>query len=377
MKANKNKSNKKTLSKKPNPTSAFKKFIKMKKLAILSILVFAGVGGYILLKPSSAQNVVLYNGIDKYCIYHVMGSLYADGRGNGPPNGATWKVPHSYWEYKPPEKGQADRFQYCAELVSKQNGGIVERSNNLITLRNYKLDLPFDDLPSSLLKQTDKNAYRAFLTSVVEGEGNSAGKIDDNFKCIDGKCNDIYAHHVISLATAINRAGMGYFYTKGDDYNCTAKIKDNSIITRLSDFDPLNDNYVGGLAVCINSSDIDLFASLPHAACTSRVPGGVIKCNQLVLDNAPPNIPNSFRAVEVTSNYVKLTWDASQDDSGIKRYRMRRDGEFYVGVTPPNTSYTDYNVVKGKTYKYQISATDNNGNQSKFSEAVSVTIPLN
>ena len=348
-------------------------------LVIAGFILIFGLIGYFLLRGSHAQSTVLYNDIDKYCEFHVLGSLYGDGAGNGPPNGAAWKVPNANWTYKPSETGQANRFEYCAQLMAQKNGGRVTRTNNVVELRNFPLNLPFNELPPNLLAQSDPRAYRAFLTSVVEGEGNAAGKIDDNFKCLDNGtvCNPVYAHHVISLKTAVQRAGMDAYFVKGDGNGCSTGVVDDAKVQLLADNDPLNDPQTGGLSVCLVTSNIDTFASLPHAACTNRVPGGITKCGQLMYDSTPPATPTNFRIVELTRTSVKLAWNGVQDQSGIKRYRLRRDGAFYAGVDPSATSYQDLSVTPGATYKYQVSATDNNGNQSAFSSPVTVTIPIN
>ena len=360
---------------KNNQSSWFTKLLANRTVVLVFIAVF-GFIGYKMLVGTNAQNIVLYGDIDKYCTYHVMGSLYADGEGNGPPNGARWKEPNSHWIYDPAVKAQADRFQYCAELMAETNGATVERTDNRVELKNFSLNLPFNDLPKELTKTGDPRAYRAFLTSVVEGEGNSAGKIDDNFKCVNtSDCNSLWAHHVINLGTAVSRAGMGYYFVKGDGSGCSTGVVESSTIDLLKDNDPSNDPAQSGISICLNQTNLDYFASLPHAACTNRIPGGITKCSQLVADITAPTIPTNFMAVEVTSAAVKLSWNPSTDASGIKRYAIRRDGAYYGGVSGSQSSFVDKNVESGKTYYYKVRAIDNNGNKSDFSEMQVVTIP--
>jgi len=351
--------------------------IKLNPIVLALFVSLFGFIGYKTLGDSNAQGSVLYNDIDKYCKFHVMGSLYGDGEGNGPPNGANWKTPNSYWVYSPSVNAQADRFEYCAEQMTESGGGTVTRIDNKITLKNFSLDLPFDELPKSLTDQYDPRAYRAFLTSVVEGEGNAAGKIDDNFKCVNNgtSCNPFYAKHVIALGTAITKAGMGHYFVSGDGAGCSTSIVSDAKIQLLSDNDSSNDPQTGGLSVCIDKSNLDFFASLQHAACTNRIPGGTTKCTQLVADIIPPTTPTNFVVNGVDSSHVQLSWQASTDASGIKKYIIIKNGAWYVGVKPPNTTFYDKNIEPGKTYYYRVRAVDNNGNKSEASTTLKVVIP--
>ena len=215
------------------------------------------------------------------------------------------------------------------------------------------------------------------MTSVVEGEGNAAGKIDDNFKCVNNgtSCNPFYAKHVIALGTAITKAGMGHYFVSGDGAGCSTSIVADAQIQLLSDDDTTNDPQTGGLSVCIDKANLDFFASLQHAACTNRIPGGTAKCTELVADIIPPMTPTNFVVSRVDTSHVQLSWQASTDASGIKKYVIIRNGVFYTGVKAPNTTFYDKNIETGKTYYYRVRAVDNNGNKSARTATLRAVIP--
>lgn len=102
--------------------------------------------------------------------------------------------------------------------------------------------------------------------------------------------------------------------------------------------------------------------------------------------NTPDTGSPSLPAVSVSApraGEVRVSWRTSLDlDDSLLTYRVYRDG----GSTPvhtttgsslffsrPQLTFTDRNVVAGRTYSYRITATDGAGNTSALSPAASVT----
>jgi chitodextrinase/beta-glucosidase/6-phospho-beta-glucosidase/beta-galactosidase len=86
-------------------------------------------------------------------------------------------------------------------------------------------------------------------------------------------------------------------------------------------------------------------------------------------DITPPTVPANLHVSAITQTSISLGWDASTDPahgsdpiSGVKDYKVYRDG-VYVATTTL-TNYTDTGLVSHTSYKYQINAEDNAGNQS-------------
>jgi fibronectin type 3 domain-containing protein len=79
---------------------------------------------------------------------------------------------------------------------------------------------------------------------------------------------------------------------------------------------------------------------------------------------------------------VTLTWKAPELVKGIpiqgyNIYRsVTRSGPYaLVASRVPSTTYSDSIVNSGKTYFYVVTAVDQSGSESKYSEEVSVHIP--
>jgi len=98
--------------------------------------------------------------------------------------------------------------------------------------------------------------------------------------------------------------------------------------------------------------------------------------NATAPDTTPPTTPYLNSIGDFGGGFLRLTWTASTDASGIYYYDVYREvnnsGIFGVIAQPTVTSYDDYDVVNGNTYAYKIKAIDNAINQSAFSNTRSV-----
>jgi PKD repeat protein len=94
-------------------------------------------------------------------------------------------------------------------------------------------------------------------------------------------------------------------------------------------------------------------------------------------DTKAPSTPSGLKAAVTSASSVKLTWSAGKDTggSGLKGYKIYRNGAFLTLIPVPATSTIDSGLAPSTKYVYQISAVDNAGNESSKSGSVSVTTP--
>jgi large repetitive protein len=106
---------------------------------------------------------------------------------------------------------------------------------------------------------------------------------------------------------------------------------------------------------------------------------------QVTMDNSGPPKPANAALVGSTprTNAASITFDASTDPSGPVTYQLFR-GATPVGAASTSTTLADPSVPADGTYSYTVVATDNLGNDSVPSDAVSVrydntdpTVPAN
>lgn len=88
-------------------------------------------------------------------------------------------------------------------------------------------------------------------------------------------------------------------------------------------------------------------------------------------DATAPSAPTDLVGSVDTNQKVKLIWNASTDNKGVKQYRIVRDGRL-LALTP-SLYYTDNSVKVGQTYTYVVKAMDAANNMSLDSNSVVVT----
>jgi peptidoglycan/xylan/chitin deacetylase (PgdA/CDA1 family) len=85
-------------------------------------------------------------------------------------------------------------------------------------------------------------------------------------------------------------------------------------------------------------------------------------------DVTPPSVPLGLTGVVKAKRYIRLTWQASTDNSGgAVRYRVFRDG-VAVGTKTTATAYRDRPAAG--THSYKVRAIDAAGNKSQFSYTI-------
>ena len=95
-------------------------------------------------------------------------------------------------------------------------------------------------------------------------------------------------------------------------------------------------------------------------------------------DNTLPTAPGNLRITNRTSSAVAIAWDASNDESGIAKYRVQRkmDGGNYADIgNTSGTTFQDTGLNPSTTYTYQVRAEDisSNSNLSGWSAPLTVT----
>ena len=91
-------------------------------------------------------------------------------------------------------------------------------------------------------------------------------------------------------------------------------------------------------------------------------------------DRTPPTAPTNLTVTATTEHSVSLAWGPSTDNSGRLNYVICcANGT--VTVSQAVTSHTIEGLKPGTTYTLRVYAKDAAGNQSKASNAVTVTLP--
>ena len=104
------------------------------------------------------------------------------------------------------------------------------------------------------------------------------------------------------------------------------------------------------------------------------VAGGSSLPSAQVRDRTPPTTPANLTVTAVTNASVSLSWGPSTDNSGHFNYYISGAGPAVI-VAQTVTSHTITGLLPGRTYTFRVAARDLAGNNSKSSNAVTVTLP--
>jgi hypothetical protein len=97
----------------------------------------------------------------------------------------------------------------------------------------------------------------------------------------------------------------------------------------------------------------------------------------LVRQSQAPSVRGNLVATALGVSQIKLSWTASTDKGGVKKYEVQRQDPgstsfVHVGTTT-RTSYTDTELAGGSNYSYQVLVRGAKGSLKKYSGVVSVT----
>ncbi|BDD01827.1 fibronectin type III domain-containing protein [Persicobacter psychrovividus] len=91
----------------------------------------------------------------------------------------------------------------------------------------------------------------------------------------------------------------------------------------------------------------------------------------MTTDNTAPTVPENVVASEVTINSANLSWNAAEDNVGIKEYIIYLNEEMLASTS--ETVYELMDLTAETTYSFAVVAVDLAGNKSAMSETVSFT----
>jgi hypothetical protein len=132
------------------------------------------------------------------------------------------------------------------------------------------------------------------------------------------------------------------------------------------------ENLVGG------SPGIGIFSPTgDHLAIDDWQGGNLGMQGILVPQTQPPSVRGNLVATALGVSQVKLSWRASTDDVGVKKYEVQRQEPgstsfVHVGSTT-RMSYTDTGLATGSSYSYRVLVRDAKGSLKKYSAVVTVT----
>ncbi len=109
-----------------------------------------------------------------------------------------------------------------------------------------------------------------------------------------------------------------------------------------------------------------------------RLATAIFGCSFTMLalaDTQSPSTPNNVSATSLSSNSIRVAWNAPWDDVGVHGYNVYRDGGYYDTVF--STNYVDESVNSGSSHRYEIVAFDRAQNFSIRSNAASATTSAN
>ena len=102
-------------------------------------------------------------------------------------------------------------------------------------------------------------------------------------------------------------------------------------------------------------------------------------------DSTPPSAPSGINLTPISSSKIDISWGASIDpkvlsetSSGVKEYRVFRDGKLIATVPFSELSYSDFGLSGSTTYNYEVVAYDFAGNASipKKGSASTFALPV-
>ncbi|MCT4565099.1 MAG: hypothetical protein N4A68_12415 [Maledivibacter sp.] len=89
-------------------------------------------------------------------------------------------------------------------------------------------------------------------------------------------------------------------------------------------------------------------------------------------DTKAPTAPQNLTYVIGSDNSIKLSWEESKDDKGIKEYEVYNHGQ--LAYTTGDTHFTVRDVISDTAYTFAVKAVDGAGNESELSNSVEVAI---
>jgi chitodextrinase len=96
----------------------------------------------------------------------------------------------------------------------------------------------------------------------------------------------------------------------------------------------------------------------------------IVRFTTLSEDTEAPSVPRNLALTGRTSESLSLAWDPSTDNYSINGYKIYLDGTAIPDLLPSDTTVTVSGLVQSSRYTFKITAIDNKGNESGFSNEV-------
>jgi Fibronectin type III domain len=93
-------------------------------------------------------------------------------------------------------------------------------------------------------------------------------------------------------------------------------------------------------------------------------------------DSTAPTAPSGLSVTGLGARRLTLTWRRSEDDGGIARYVVRRNGIDLHQVSAGTVTYTVKGLTPVTEYRFTVAAVDEAGNRSRESKPVAVTTKI-
>jgi hypothetical protein len=132
------------------------------------------------------------------------------------------------------------------------------------------------------------------------------------------------------------------------------------------------ENLVGG------SPGIGIYSRLGDHLAIDNWEGGNLGMQAILVPQAQaPSVRGNLVVTAIGVSQVKLSWTASTDNVGVKKYEVQRQDpgrtSFVHVRTTTGTSYTDTGLAAGSNYSYRVLVRDAKGRLKKYSGVASVT----
>ena len=185
---------------------------------------------------------------------------------------------------------------------------------------------------------------------------------------------------VIDISDPVNPTEVSYFETSDSAWDVTVSgnyayiAADNAGIRTIDVSDPANPMETG----YFNTPDpaYGVLSEGEYVYIAAEESGVYIIRNQSDDDVTPPAVPTGLSA-SLVNGQITLTWDANSvpDLAEYRLYRFalpQEQTELVATISAGTETYTDTDVVNGRTYSYWVSSVDQNGNESGYSKEVQV-----
>jgi hypothetical protein len=260
-------------------------------------------------------------------------------------------------------------------LLNSYNRAIYLQVESAIVENNIIINVPGTVSPgtvSSAVGGAPTGPVHIRNNVAINGAGGfGAGSIyqDDRYNNIAKDINRTYDSFGIAVSndTIFNNLTIGcsngifVYGTENEiDYNAFWRNTNNF---QYSGFDSIGNIFVNPMLV----SDEDFHL---------HVYGGLLG-ESYVYQDLPPSIPDSLSG-EIIADTAYLAWRFNTE-ADFSNYLLHRDtisgfqpGVFNLIAEPDSSVYLDGDIIPGLDYFYRISALDNQGNESDYSEELAV-----